>query len=59
MTQNELAALIGVTDGAISQWEKGRSKPSAEPLLKMAEVFQCMPADLLKSTKLSADMESA
>lgn len=36
LTQGELAARIGVSQGAVSRWEKGRHRPSSEALNKLA-----------------------
>lgn len=39
MKQKELAAAIGITHGAISQYETGRSIPSQALLVKFAKFF--------------------
>lgn len=36
--QRDLAQAIGVSQGAVGQWEIGRSAPDAKHLLKMAEI---------------------
>lgn len=35
VTQDELAEYIGITPGAVSQWEKGRTHPSRARSMKM------------------------
>ena len=45
-TQAQLAAAVGVTQSAVSQWEKGLSFPSTGKLLKIAAVLGCNIADL-------------
>jgi len=37
-SQQQLADELGVTQGAVSHWLVGRSKPSAETLLDLTEV---------------------
>ena len=59
MTQEQLASQIGVTNGAVSQWEKGRSKPGTGPLLKMSKVFRCEPEELLEVENLNPDSENS
>ena len=39
MSQGELAKRLGVTQGAVSQWEKGYSNPRLPMLMKMATVL--------------------
>ena len=37
----EVAAIIGVSSSAVSQWEKGTKKPRRENLLQLAEALNC------------------
>ena len=39
ITQAELANLLGVSDRAVSKWEKGLSAPSAKHLLVLGKIF--------------------
>ena len=39
-TQNKLAQLMNVTDDCIFFWEKGRSEPSLQQILDLAELFE-------------------
>ena len=39
LTMAELAARIGVSQPAISQWESGREKPGRDSLQKLARAF--------------------
>lgn len=48
MTQAELATQLGVTQGAISQWESGATMPDVKYLLDMSEIFHCTVDEILK-----------
>ena len=48
MSQTDLANLLGVTQGAVSQWENGLSFPRSELLPKIAAVLQCTVDELLQ-----------
>ena len=50
MTQRELAEQMGVTDKAVSKWERDLSYPDINSLPKLAEVFE-MSVDDLKQVK--------
>lgn len=52
ISQNELAKRIGVTQGAISQWEQGLSKPTIDKLIKLGEIFKCSVEDLLQGADI-------
>lgn len=40
LTQVELSARIHVTQGSISQWENGTTKPDFETLIKLADLYK-------------------
>jgi len=46
LTQQKLAALIGVTQQSIWKWETDRSEPNIEKLRRLSELFQ-VPTDML------------
>ena len=48
MTQQQLADAVGVTQGAVNQWEKGVTKPKIETLVAMSKLFGCTLEDLVK-----------
>lgn len=47
ISQIELAQEIGVTQGAVSQWESGVAKPTLENLIAIAKFFGCKVDDLI------------
>ena len=50
-SQGQLAKLVGVTQGAISQWEKGLTHPSYKAIPKLSEVLGISLEELLSTTK--------
>lgn len=38
-SQVEFAAVLNVTQSAVSQWENGAKKPSAEVLIRLADLY--------------------
>ena len=46
-TQKQLAEIIGVTDKAVSKWERGINYPDLSLLEPLANVFETTVADLL------------
>ena len=51
LTQGELAAELGVTQGAVSQWENGIAFPSLRILVKLAAVLHCTVDEILRGAK--------
>ena len=49
LTQKELAAAVGVTDKAVSKWERGKSLPDITLLETLAGVFDRPPGELLEA----------
>ena len=41
MLQYELAIRMGVKQASVSAWESGKAMPSAENLLKLADILEC------------------
>ena len=42
MLQYELANRMGVKQASVSAWESGKAMPSAENLLKLADILECI-----------------
>jgi len=51
LSQYELAKKLNVTQGAISQWEKGETLPKADKIPKIAEILNCSTDDLFADEK--------
>lgn len=49
MTQAELAEKMGVTDKAVSKWERDLSCPDVDALPRLAEIFGVTVDDLLRA----------
>lgn len=45
-SQEQLARKMNITQGAVSQWEKGRTVPDAGTLIQLARIFDCTVNDL-------------
>ena len=39
MSQAQIAIKLGITQGAVSQWEKGITQPGADQLLALSKLF--------------------
>lgn len=48
MTQGTLAAALGVSQGAVANWENDLNNPTAEKLMRMAAIFGCTVDELLR-----------
>lgn len=48
LSQSELAMKVGVTQGAVSQWEKGTATPSVDKLLLVSQALNCTVDELIK-----------
>ena len=47
MTQKEFAEQTGISQSTISDWKRKRTNPSADKILKICEVLQVTPYELL------------
>lgn len=55
MTQEDLAAEVGVTASSISQLETGKQGWTDATLIALADALHCQPADLLMRNPLDKD----
>lgn len=56
-TQAKLAEMLGVTDGAVSKWENGKSMPDSSIMLPLCEILSISVNELLKGEKLAMENE--
>ncbi len=54
MLQYELANRMGVKQASVSAWESGKAMPSAENLIKLADILECTVDALLGRAPASA-----
>lgn len=47
LTLKELADKLGVTEGAVSYWESGKSSPRMKKIVMMAKIFNIDPSILI------------
>lgn len=47
LTQEELASKLHLNQATISKWEKSKSLPDIETLLRLADLYKCKVDDLL------------
>ena len=47
ISQKELAQKLGVTQGAVSCWERGRWYPSLDMLRKLSQIFEVSIDELI------------
>ena len=58
MTQLELAEKMGVTDKAVSKWERDLSFPDINSIPKLAEIFEVTVDELMQvKTETKENME--
>lgn len=58
MTQSELGEKLHVTDNTISSWESGRTEPSLEMIVKLAEILSCSVGYLMYGNVDKSDIET-
>ena len=51
LSQLQLAEQLGITDKAISKWERGISKPSSSIMLELCEILDISVNELLNGEK--------
>ncbi|MCL2574072.1 MAG: helix-turn-helix domain-containing protein [Defluviitaleaceae bacterium] len=52
LKQTDLAAMLEISQGTLSNWERGVHDPDNETLLRLAQIFECSVDYLLGSTEL-------
>lgn len=51
LSQKELGDMLGVSNKAVSKWERGEAMPQMKTIVKIAEIFGISPDELLTGTK--------
>ena len=51
ISQGSIAALIGVTQSAVSQWESSKTTPTAQNIIDLARILDCTTDDILIAEK--------
>jgi len=51
LSQLQLAEKLGITDKAISKWERGISKPNSSIMLELCEILDISVNELLNGEK--------
>lgn len=49
ISQGQLASIIGVTQGAVNQWEHGLTKPRPDKLLLLSEILGISVEEILRA----------
>lgn len=57
LTQKDLAAALGITDRAVSKWERGISAPDIALLEPLGKVLEISVTELLRGERISAKPE--
>ena len=52
LTQMQLAEKLGITDRAVSKWERGKALPDASLMLPLCEILQITVNDLLSGEEI-------
>ena len=54
LSQLQLAAMLKITDKAVSKWERGISKPSSSIMLELCEILDISVSELLNGEKTNS-----
>ena len=49
LSQRQVAALLGMSDKAVSKWETGRAKPTTNALRKLAALYEVSVEELINA----------
>lgn len=55
LNQVDAAKVLGVTQGAISMWENGRTKPRSTQIVEIAKLYGVTVDELLKEDEINAE----
>lgn len=57
LTQMQLAEKLGITDKAISKWERGVAMPDTSKMLELCAILRISVNELLSGEKLDIEQE--
>ena len=57
LTQMQLAEKLGITDKAISKWERGIAMPDSSIMLELCEILSISVNELLRGEKINMESE--
>ncbi len=46
MSQKQLADALGLNQSAVALWETGKTTPTNQNLIRLADILGCKPGDL-------------
>lgn len=55
LTQSQIAEKLGITDRAVSKWERGKSLPDASVMLDLCRILKITVTDLLSGEVVSME----
>ncbi len=55
LTQMQLAEKLGITDRAVSKWERGKAMPDSSVMLELCDILKITVNDLLSGEKISME----
>lgn len=55
LTQMQLAEKLGITDRAVSKWERGKAMPDSSIMLELCSILKITVNDLLSGEKISME----
>ena len=58
LTQRDLAEKLGITNQAVSKWERGENLPDISILMELAKIFNVTVDELLKGERVLVEAEN-
>lgn len=55
MSQKEFSERTGISQSTISDWKRKKTNPAADKILKICEVLQVSPSELLEEDEIEAN----
>ena len=58
-SQEDIAQQLNISDGAVSKWENGESKPTTDKIIKLAKIYQVDVKDLVELASKKKEKQTA